>query len=243
MATFATFSNRLPDPTFGTTDAGSADVTGSLGPGFASVSVQSNRPVSVFRTMSGRGVQAETGQQYWEISINYHPMKRDQFDVVSAFLDGRNGKLNPFYVVLPQHSKPRDPLFATFVASNVISVKGTHAAGSTTLMIDSVNNLSGTPKPGDFITITDGADVNHQKAYKISRVETNALYQTGSVQPSIKEARIHIMPALTRTTYDNAQVNFLNPAFRVIQKNDVLEYSLDTNNTYQFQLQLEEILV
>lgn len=243
MVTFAAFNNRLPDPTFGVGIAGNVDnSTGSKGPGFASVSVSSNRPVQVSRTISGRGVSTETGAHFWEISINYHPMTRADFDTVSTFLDGRNGKLNPFYVVLPQYSKPKDATFATFATNNVISVNGSHAAGSNVLNIDAGLAISGVVSPGDFFTITDSADVNHQKAYKITAVETNALYQTGTTQPATNQLRLHIMPELTRFTNDNAIVNFINPQFRVYQKTDVLEYALDTNNTWQFQLQLEEIL-
>jgi hypothetical protein len=244
MVTFASFNNRLPDPTLGVGIAGNVDnTTGTFGPGFASVTVSSNRPVQVSRTVSGRGVQTETGAHFWEITIDYHPMKRNDFDVVSTFLDGRNGKLNPFYVVLPQYSKPKDATFATFCATHTMSVNGAHVAGSSVLNIDATATITGTPLPGDFITITDSADVNHQKAYKITAVETNALYQTGTTQPSISQMRLHIMPELTRATADNAVVNFLNPQFRVYQKSDVLQYALDTNNTYQFQLQLEEILI
>ena len=46
MATFATFNNRLPDPTFAVTDAGSVGA-GSSDAGFASVSISSNVPVQV----------------------------------------------------------------------------------------------------------------------------------------------------------------------------------------------------
>lgn len=243
MATFTTLNNRLPDPTWGMALAGNADnVTGTKGPGYASVTVRSNRPVQVSRTLSGRGVQTTTGAHVWEIDINYHPMQRSDFEIVSAFLEGRYGKLNPFYVVLPQYSKPRDSTFATFATNNVISVNGAHAAGSTVLNIDAPIAISGTPLPGDFFTITDAADVNHQKAYKIVGVESNALYQNTRTQPATNQLVLHIVPQLTRFTNDNAVVNFINPQFRVFQKSDVLEYSLDTNNTWQFQLQLEEIL-
>ena len=241
MVTFTTFVHRLPDPTFGIGDAGNLDnTTTTRAPGFASVSVTSNRPVQASKTVSGRGVQSSNGQQYWEITINYNPMKRDDFDIVSSFLDARNGKLNPFYVVLPQYSKPKDATFAAFAAANVFSVNGNHNAGSLYLNIHGSSPINGSAKPGDFITITDSGDVNHQKAYKVVRVETNSLYQSGTTQPATNELRIWTMPPLTRFTNGEAVVNWINPQFRVIQKADVLEYALDTNNTYQFQLQLEE---
>lgn len=243
MATFASFNNRLPDPNWGVTIAGNADnLTGTRGPGFANVTVTSNRPVQASRTISGRGIQTETGSQYWKITINYHPMQRSDFDTVSSFLDNRNGKLNPFYVVLPQYNKPKNAAFALFVGSTTISVNGSHAAGSSVLNIDAPSAFSGTPLPGDFFNIVDSADVNHQKAYKIVAVETNNLYQEGTTQPTTAQMRLHIMPELTRFTNDNAVIKFIDPQFRVYQTSDVLEYSLDTNNTWQFQLEVEEIL-
>lgn len=241
MPAFTSFNDRLPDPTFGVSDAGSTDNAGSYGPGFASMTLQSNRPVQVSRTRSGRGVQVSTGEQYWEINITYHPMTRAQFDVVSTFLEARNGRLNPFFVVLPQYNKPKDANFATFVTNNIVRANGAHTAGSQTLNIDADVNFSGAPKPGDYFTITDSADANHKKAYKVVAVESNANYQTGQSQPTLAQFRLHLMPPLVRNVSDNSTINWINPKFRVIQKNDVLEYQLGTDNLYQFQLQLEEI--
>jgi hypothetical protein len=144
---------------------------------------------------------------------------------------------------LPQHSKPKDSTFATFATGNVIRAAGAHAAGSNTLLIDAAVNINGNAKPGDFFTINDGADTNHEKAYRVTRVETNALYQQGSTQPALNQLRLHIMPELVRNVSDNAIINWINPEFRVIQKADVFEYQLGTDNLYQFQLQLEEIQV
>lgn len=241
MPTFVSFNDRLPDPTFGVSNAGSVDAAGTKGPGFASENVRSIRPVQVSRTISGRGVHRETGSHVWEIDIQYHPMLRAQFDVVASFLDTRNGRLYPFYVVLPQYSKPRDSAFATFAAANVMQIVGTHTAGKESILIDAVPNISGTASFGDFFTITDTNDVNHTKAYKVNRVETNALYQQGTTQPTVKQLRLWITPPLVRDVADNATINWINPRFRVIQKGDVQEYKLDTDNLYQYNLQLEEI--
>lgn len=243
MAAFTSFNDRLPDPTFGIGTAGQTDNTGQYGPGFASVTVTSNRPVQSSRTISGRGVQSTVESQYWEIAINYNPMKRDDFDVVSSFLDARNGKLNPFYVVLPQYSKPKDALFATFVTNNTIRAQGAHSAGSPYLLIDAAVAMSGAPSFGDFFTISDPTDAAHLKVYKVVRVESNTSYRTDLGQPTTFQYRVWTLPPLVRTVSDNSVINWINPKFRVIQKSDTLEYALDTNNTYQFQLQLEEIQV
>lgn len=252
MATFTAFNDRLPDPAFDVNDAGAQVTTGTgkKGAGFASVSVTSKKETQVSRTRSGRGVHRESGAHQWEININYHPMTRDKFDVVQTFLEARNARLHPFYVVLPQHSGPKSTAFRTTATNNSIKTRATnYLAGSSYFLIDindggiSFNNTNGTPSLGDFFTFQDNTDVNHKKVYKITRVETSADHNTslGNIG-SNTIVRLHVMPPLVRDVPDNTLLKFIDPMFRVIQKTDVLEYQLDTNNLYQFQLQLEEIL-
>lgn len=241
MATFATFNNRLPDPTFAVTDAGSVGA-GSTAAGFASVSMSSNLPVQVSRTLSGRGVHATSGAHHWEVNISYNPMKKAQFSPIISFLEAHNGRLNPFFVVLPQHSRPSDATFATHVTNNPVRFVGAHAADSSSILVDCGVAFPEHASPMDCFTITDSTDVNHLKFYRVTRVETNALYQAGTAQPSTSQMRLHIHPPLVRAVADNSVVNWINPAMRVVQKADVLEYQLSTDNLFQFQLNLEEIL-
>ena len=240
MATFVSFNNRLPDPTFTVSDAGSV-AAGSTAAGFASVSMSSNRPVQVSRTLSGRGVHSTTGSHHWEVNISYNPMKKAQFDPIMSFLEARNGRLNPFFVVLPQHSRPKDATFAAYAGANDIRTVGAHVADSSTLLIDTSGTFPASASPMDCFTINDSTDANHLKFYRVTRVETNALYQEGTTQPTTSQLRLHIMPPLVRPVADNSLINWINPQMRVIQKSDVLEYQLSTDNLYQFQLSLEEI--
>lgn len=238
MATFSTFSNVLPDPINKVTDAGAySSSTGNSGPGFAGVNFKSNRNTQVSRTNSGRGVHRERDSQYWSFSIKYNPMLRDAFDVVDSFLH-RRGRLNPFYVVLPQYSKPRDPVFAAYAAANTITTAA-QAAGKETLLIG--NTIVGSPKFGDMCTISDPSDINHTKVYKVIAVETNTDYQTGTSQPTSGQRKIHLSPPLVRDVSSSATVVFTNPKFRVTQVGDVQEYSLDKDGLFEFSLEVEEI--
>lgn len=243
MATFTDYTDILPDPNNKIGTAGEANTSGNTGPGFAKIKFGSNNQIQVARTISGRGISASPGYHMWEFSINYNPMTRSEFEPVSTFLESRRARLYPFYVILPQHAKPQNASFASWCAANLsgVTVSGTHTAGSSTLLI-SVGAATGEPSPGDFITVTDSGDINHKKTYKIVRVETNTTYKNGTVQPSSTQRRLHLVPPLTRATSSGAVVNFINPKFRVIQKGDVIEYDLDTDNLYQFSLNLEEIL-
>ena len=241
MPVFNSFSNVLPDPIRKITDQGDIDASGVAGPGFAGVHFSSNSETQVSRTNSGRGVQRDQETQFWSFSIKYNPMFRAQFDPVDAFLASRNGRRNPFFVVLPQYSKPKDSAFATFATSNIIRTFTPVLSGARSLMIDAVPVFSSTPKPNDMFTITDPANANHLKMYKITRVETNLRYQAGSLQPTTNQLRIHVDPPIQRATTEDAVINFINPMFRVIQRSDIREHDLDTNNLYSFSLDLEEI--
>lgn len=235
MPTFNTFSDLLPDPNNKINNAGVSDSAGTAGPGFAKIKFTSDNTTQVSRTISGRGVTASPSYHNWSFDISYNPMTRAEFDPVSTFLESRRGRLNPFYVILPQHAAPKDATFAT----NTVTASTT-PAGSPTLMLNGVN--TGNPSPGDFFTITDNADVNHKKAYKVLRVEDNSTYQVGSIQPSTTQRRVWTQPPMSRAVASGAVVNFVNPKFRVTQKGDTMEYDLDTDNLYQFSLSLEEIL-
>ena len=242
MATFTTFTDILPDPVFLYTDAGTNAAGGSTGPGFSAVGFQSNTDTQVSRTVSGRGVSRDSGTHFWSFNISYNPMFRAEFDPVSAFLIGRNPRKNPFYVVLPQYSKPKMTTFASFIVGKIITVSdaGVPAGRDYFTIITSGGLTTGTPQPMDMFTITDANDFNHQKVYTIKSIETNALYQAGTTQPAANTIRIHFAPPLQRYTYQTAVVNFINPMFRVISKSDVQEYQLNTEGLYSFSLACEE---
>lgn len=245
MPVFTNFSDILPDPNNKIDAAGVSSATGSAGPGFASVKFRSSRQVQMSRTISGRGVTASPGYHTWEFDINYNPLTRAEFEPVSTFLESREGRLRPFFVILPQHRVPQNSLFATYAAANSITAAEATSAGSTTLLISGSSMLVGTagsPSPGDFINIVDSANTNHVKSYKITRVETNSDHRSGTTQPTTSQRRIHVMPPLARSVSSGSVIRFIDPRFRVIQKGDTLEYDLNTDNLYQFSVSVEELL-
>jgi hypothetical protein len=243
MPAFGDFNNRLPDPTFTVNDAGAIDASGNKGPGFASVRMASVEQNQVSRTRSGRGVHRGDSGQHWQISIRYNPMTREEFDIVNSFLESRGARKSPFFVVLPQYSKPKNSTFATFVAANFIRITQNTASGSPFVVMDANGAaVASWPRPGDFFTITDAGDINHLKAYKVVRVETPSTYQISRGAPAANTFRIWTDPPLQKFTNSGAQVNFLNPQFRVMMRGDVIEHELDTENTFEFGLDLEEIM-
>lgn len=130
MATFSNFSDLLPDPNNKINTAGAADATGSAGPGFAKIKFASDNTTQVSRTISGRGVTASPSYHKWNFDITYNELTRADFDPVSSFLESRRGRLNPFYVILPQHAAPKDTNFNTYVSSRLLTITSISATGS-----------------------------------------------------------------------------------------------------------------
>lgn len=235
------FTDILPDPVNRITVAGNASGAGLAGPGFAKIKFSSNNQVQMSKTKSGRAVSTTLGGHSWEFSINYNPLTRDEFEPISNFLEYRRGRLYPFYVILPQYNIPKDPTFASYVESTNPTISTTYDAGSEQVML-SIPSGNGTPSPGDYFNINDPAHIDHLKTYKVVRVETNALYNTDDTQPTVNQCRITLIPELSKDLSVDAEFIFHNPKFRVVQKGDTIEYDLDTDNLYQFSLNLEEVL-
>ena len=135
MATFTTFNNRLPDPNWGINEAGDGHASNYVeGPGFASVSFQSNQPVAFSKTNSGRVTTRSIAAQNWKINISYNPMTRAQFEPIYNFLQEKRGRLKPFEVVLPQYDSPQTAI--TVSSGTKLKVDGAITAGATNFKAD-----------------------------------------------------------------------------------------------------------
>jgi len=241
MATFASFIDTLPDPNNSTNDYGQP--SGTAGVGFKSIKFTSQAPVQVSRTNSGRVITRGIAGHKWSVNITYNPMTRDEFEPVFSFLLQQKGRLNPFYVQLPNQYTARNSDFATHVASNTITNEFALTRGAS-YMVQDGHHASHSPEPGDMFTITDDTDSLHTKAYRVTRVMTSALYWAGltgnDIPTDTAERGIYFTPNLQRDVAAGKTIVYKNPKIRVILKNDIQEYSLGTNNLYTFSLNLEE---
>ena len=238
-----TKQNTLPDPDYAISDAG-GNTAGSYGPGFKDVKLASESKIMKNRTNSGRLITRSYGFHKWTIDINYNPMTREEFEPVYNFLLNKRGGLDPFFVSLPQYRVPRDPDFATYVASNQVSTDEAQSAGSTHIKIDGTSMTgpsSGDPRPGDLFTFTDPLDSNHTKAYMITSVETNTYHNSTEGTVASNTLRINFTPGLQKAVSTGSSLELSNPMLKVIQKSDAVSYSLDQNNLYSLSLQLEEV--
>jgi len=251
MAAFSSFSNRLPDPNYAIADTGEGG-TGTVGPGFATVKVTANQPTSVSITNSGRATARSIAGHRWRIAITYNPLTRAEFEPIYNFLLERRGRLKPFEVVLPQYNSPQTAI--TCASGTQLTVDGDVDAGATNFIVDNHSHAStGSLTPGDMFNITDPANSNHKKTYRVVRVLNRADYLTGnqppavdtSVSPNSHHRIYYTSPSIEKDITDNTSgtattLVTTNPTFRVIQEQDVREYSLGTNNLYEFSLNLIE---
>jgi len=245
MAAYTSFQNVLPDPNNPTGPGGQPLTTGNggaNGPGFASMDFSSESPIQVSRTNSGRVISRTAAGHKWSINIKYNPMTRDQFEPIYNFLLAQKGRLKPFFVQLPNQYTSRNAAFTTHTASNTPTAGTALNAGSEfMLQAGHSTNQTTTPQPGDMFTMVDTNDSLHTKAYRVTRVMTNATYHSGlHSQPTTAQRVIYFTPSLQRSVSSGAGVDYHEPLIRVILKNDVQSYSLGTNNLYQFSLNLEE---
>ena len=242
MATFTSFLDILPDPSNPVGTAGQSLATnsgGTAGPGFASVTFSSEAPIQISRTNSGRVLTRSIAGHKWNINITYNPMTRDQFEPVYSFLLEKNGRLNPFYVQLPQQASSRNAAFNT--AAGTITTATTGSAGAGYILQAGHSTTETTqPQPGDMFTITDANDSLHTKAYRVTRVMSNGTYNSAiHSQPTTSQRIVYFTPHLQRAVSSGATCDY-TPTIRVILKSDVQSYSLGTNNLFEFSLNLEE---
>ena len=241
MANFAAFNKRLPDPNWGINEAGDGHASNYVeGPGFASVSLESNQPVAFTKTLSGRVTTRSIAGHNWKIKITYNPMTRAQFEPVYNFLQEKRGRLKAFEVVLPQYSSPQTAI--TVTSGTKLLVDGVITAGATNFKADNHSHAStGSLKPGDMFTFNDSTSSTHKKVYQVTRVLNNTNYLTGGVQPANDERIYYVTPSIEKSVPNNTELTTTNPIFRVVQTSDIVSYSLGTNNLYEFSLNLEEV--
>ena len=243
MATFTSFLDILPDPNNPIGIGGQSLATGSGGtdgPGFASVTFSSEAPIQTSRTNSGRVITRSIAGHKWNINITYNPMTRDQFEPVYSFLLEKNGKLNPFFVQLPQHMLSRNTAFASANPTITTATTGSKGAGFILTAGHSTTETT-QPQPGDMFVIQDSNDSLHTKAYRVTRVMGNGTYNSAiHSQPTTSQRIVYFTPHLQRDVASGATCDFGGPHIRVMLKSDVQSYSLGTNNLFQFSLNLEE---
>ena len=183
-------------------------------PEFQAINVTSRHSNVSSETISGRTQVRSLGGQRFAFSAKYNPMTRAEFQPVFAFVTSQQGRLGSFSIVPPVIGSTSGTATGTALAN------GGDAIGSTTVTVD---GFTGTIKAGDFVKFA------HSKVYMVTADRDGA-------------GDISIEPALVADVSDNEEMVFNDVIFTMRLANDTQEYSLSSNEYYEYEIDMIEVL-
>lgn len=184
-------------------------------PEFRAINITSRHSNLVSETRSGRRQARSIGTQRWAFTAQYNPLTREEFMPVYAFVISQDGQNSTFTIQPPVISDAQGNVSGTML------VNGSHSIGDNTISID---GISGTIKAGDFVKFN-----GHSKVYMVTSDLTGA-------------GTLNIIPSLTTALSDNESVAYDNVSFTMRLNNDIQEYSLNSNEYYQFEVDMIEVV-
>ena len=184
-------------------------------PEFEAINLESRHNNVMSETVSGRMQVRTLGGQRWSFTAKYNPMTREEFQPVFAFVMSQQGRFGTFTIVPPVIGD------ASGDVSGTALVNATTAAGATSVAMD---GITGTIKAGDFIKFA-----SHSKVYMVTADRAGA----GSVS---------IEPPLVSGVTDNEAITYDSVPFLMRLANDVQSYNLASNEYYEYELDMIEVL-
>ena len=187
------------------------------------VAISTNQNTIVTTTASGRRQARQIDGQKFRLRLRFPVMTRTEFAPILAFIMKQRSQMDSFQYTPPSVDD------ALGVASGVISVNGAISAGVTSVAIDGMaNSTSGVFKAGDFFRFT-----GQSKVYMVvADVSSN-----GSGQGTLT-----FEPPLRSNVADNAVLIYSNVDFTVGLTGDIQEFTIGTENYFQYEIDLIEVL-
>ena len=187
------------------------------------VAISTNQNTIVTTTASGRRQARQIDGQRFRLRLRFPVMTRTEFAPILAFIMKQRSQLESFQYTPPTVDD------ALGVASGVIRVNGAILAGVTSVAIDGMaNSTSGVFKAGDFFRFT-----GQEKVYMcVGDVSSN-----GSGQGTLT-----FEPPLRSNVADNAILIYSNVDFTVGLTGDIQEFTIGTENYFQYEIDLIEVL-
>ena len=187
------------------------------------VAISTNQNTIVTTTASGRRQARQIDGQKFRLRLRFPVMTRTEFAPILAFIMKQRSQMESFQYTPPSVDD------ALGVASGVISVNGAISAGVTSVAIDGMaNSTSGVFKAGDFFRFT-----GQSKVYMVvADVSSN-----GSGQGTLT-----FEPPLRANVADNAVLIYSNVDFTVGLTGDIHEFNISTENYFQYEVDLIEVL-
>ena len=189
----------------------------------SSVSISTNQNTIVTTTASGRRQSRQIDGQRFKLRVTFPIMTRTQFAPILAFIVKQRSQIESFTFTPPTLDD------SLGVASGVIRVNGAILAGVTSVAIDGMaNSTSGVFKAGDYFRFTGQA-----KVYMVmADVSSN-----GSGQGTLT-----FEPPLRTNVSDNAVLIYSSVDFTVGLTGDIQEFNISTENYFQYEVDLIEVL-
>ena len=187
------------------------------------VAISSNQNTIVTTTASGRRQARQIDGQKFRLRLRFPVMSRSEFAPILAFIMKQRSQMESFQYTPPTIDDAQGS------ASTVISVAGAISAGVTTCSIDGMgNSLMGVLKAGDFFRFTGQA-----KVYMcVVDVDSNG---SGA-------GTLTFEPPLRANVADNAVIIYDNVDFTVGLTGDIQEFTIGTENYFQYEIDLIEVL-
>jgi hypothetical protein len=189
----------------------------------SSVAISSEQNTLVTTTASGRRQARQIDAQKFRLRIRFPVMTRTEFAPINAFILKQRSQMESFTFVPPTVYN------SLGVATGVISVNGSISAGVTSVAIDGMaNSTSGVFKAGDYFRFT-----GQNKVYMVmADVSSNG---SGA-------GTLTFEPPLRTAVSDNAILIYSNVDFTVGLTGDVQEFNISTENYFQYEVDLIEVL-
>jgi hypothetical protein len=187
------------------------------------VTISSNQNTIVSTTVSGRRQARQIDGQRFRLTLRFPVMTRAEFAPILAFIMKQRSQLESFQYTPPTIDD------ALGSASTVISTNGAVSAGATSCNIDGMTvSQSGVFKAGDFFRFT-----GQEKVYMcVSDVSSNG---SGA-------GTLTFEPPLRTAVSDNTIIIYDDVDFTVGLTGDIQEFTIGTENYFQYEIDLIEVL-
>jgi len=187
------------------------------------VSISSEQNTIVTTTASGRRQARQIDGQKFRLRVRFPVMTRAEFAPINAFIMKQRSQMESFQYVPPTIED------SLGVASGVISVNGAVSAGATSCSIDGMaNSTNGIFKAGDYFRFT-----GQNKVYMVmADVNSNG---SGA-------GTLTFEPPLRTAVSDNTIIIYSNVDFTVGLTGDIQEFNISTENYFQYEVDLIEVL-
>ena len=189
----------------------------------SSISVASNRPNTIFYTLSGKRSINQFASQYFTLTVNMPLMTNASFQEYKAFLISKKGGFSTFTFEYPVDNEGADK------SNTSVAARSAHSVGDTTIDCDGFSaSTNDALRAGDFIKFN-----SHNKVYTVvSDVDSN----------SGGEGTITIEPPLQAAVADNEAVDVNKPVFTVALNQDDVLYTTSASNLYTLSFEIREVI-